>query len=102
LPTAPYELNLVLAPAARLRLSDGTTQDVRFPVQLWGPCTTGSNCMHVTASVPVKADVVGVRLWPGITVPDWNPSNDTWGNAPAAEPVQPSTAGGLMTPIGNR
>ena len=85
---------------AQLKLADGSTQDVRFPVQLWGPCTTGNDCRAVTASVPVRADVVGVRLWNGITVPDFNPANDSWGDAPA--PVVPgaSTAGGLMSPIG--
>lgn len=85
---------------AQLKLADGSTQEVRFPVQLWGPCTTGNDCRAVTASVPVRADVVGVRLWNGITVPDFNPANDSWGDAPA--PVVPgaSTAGGLMSPIG--
>ncbi|HEY0994514.1 MAG TPA: M1 family metallopeptidase [Gemmatimonadaceae bacterium] len=85
---------------AQLKLADGSTQEVRFPVQLWGPCTTGSDCRVVTASTPVRADVVGVRLWNGVTVPDFNPANDSWGDAPAAVAPGASTAGGLMTPIG--
>ncbi len=85
---------------AQLKLADGTVQEVRFPVQVWGPCTTGSDCRSITASAPVRADVVGVRLWNGLTVPDFNAANDTWGDAPAAAARQPSTADGLMTPIG--
>lgn len=75
----------------RLRLADSTTKDVRFPVQIWyqGPLAT--------VDVPVTSRVVGVRLWPDSSVPDWNPANDTWGNAPAATPLAPVTAGGLNT-----
>lgn len=87
---------------AQLKLSDGTTHDVRFPAQIWGRCTTGDDCRTVTAATPVRADVVGVRLWNGATVPDWDPSNDTWGDAPAAAAIAPATAGGLMGPIAPR
>ncbi|HEU5173328.1 MAG TPA: M1 family metallopeptidase [Gemmatimonadaceae bacterium] len=85
--------------SARLKLADGSTQDVRFPVQVWGPCTSGDDCRAVTASAPVRADVVGVRLWTGATVPDWDPSNDAWGDAPGAVAQAPSTTGGLAGPI---
>ena len=75
----------------RLRLADGSTQDVTIPVDIW------SNSERVTAEVPVKSNVVGVRLWPDGTVPDWNEANDTWGNAPAADASGLVTTGGLNT-----
>ncbi|HEX2781494.1 MAG TPA: M1 family metallopeptidase [Gemmatimonadaceae bacterium] len=77
----------------RLRLSDGGTQDVRIPVEIWG--TNASE--RVTAEVPVRANVVGVRLWPDGTVPDWSEANDAWGNAPAADALGLVTSGGLNT-----
>ena len=85
---------LVFPPAMRLRLQDGTTQDVRLPVDVW---RAGQSAITVT--VAVRSAVTGVRLWPDPTVPDWNPANDTWGNAPAADPLGPVTTGGLMTPV---
>jgi hypothetical protein len=39
----------------------------------------------------VRGPVTGVRLWPDPSVPDWNPSNDTWGNPPPANPAGPVT-----------
>jgi aminopeptidase N len=76
----------------RLKLADGTTQDARLPVQIWA---AGD---QFQASIPVRAKVVGVRLWPDPTVPDWNAGNDTWGDAPAAGTAGPVTAGGLTSP----
>jgi hypothetical protein len=49
--------------------------------------------------IAVKGQVTGVRLWPDPTVPDWNASNDTWGEAPAADPRGPVTGGGLGSPV---
>ena len=79
--------------AVRLKFADGSTQDVRLPVQIWRAGTA------YTASVPVNGSVVGARLWPGASVPDWNTSNDSWGDAPPAAGAVPATSGGLTTPI---
>jgi len=76
----------------RLRLADGSVQNVTIPVDIWG---TGGE--RVTAEVPVKSNVVGVRLWPDGTVPDFNESNDTWGTAPAKDAMPLVTTGGLNT-----
>jgi hypothetical protein len=43
--------------------------------------------------------VIGVRLWPDPNVPDWNSSNDVWGEAPAADRQAASTGGGAVPPI---
>ena len=74
----------------RLRLADGSTRDVRFPVDVWAKPSGGD---RVTVSVGVPANVVGARLWPDPTVPDWNPANDVWGQAPAADAPGPVTTG---------
>ena len=89
--------SIVFPPSVRLRLADGSTQDARFPVQLWSTCGRQS-CDRVQASVVVRSPVTGARLWPLGNVPDFDASNDTWGSAPDAD-KQPSTAGGLATPI---
>jgi hypothetical protein len=78
----------------RLAFADGTTQDVRLPVDIWA---AGD---EFDAVVTVKGQVTGARLWPSGLVPDFNAQNDTWGTPPAADPVTPATAGGLTTPIG--
>jgi len=75
----------------RLALADGSTQDVKLPVQIWN---LGS---EFAASVPVRAKVVGVRLWPDPSVPDWNAANDTWGVAPQGGSMAPVTTGGLAS-----
>jgi hypothetical protein len=71
----------------RLALSDGSTTDVKLPVEIWG---TGD---HYQALVPVKANVTGVRLWPDPSVPDWDSANDVWGKAPPADALGPVTRG---------
>jgi hypothetical protein len=76
----------------RLKLIDGTTQDVRLPVEIW------THTDRYTASVPVRTTVSGVRLWPDPNVPDWNTANDTWGSAPAGDPLGPSTAPAAALP----
>jgi aminopeptidase N len=75
--------------AIRFKLADGSTQDARLPVQIW---TAGD---RYTAAIPVRGRVVGARLWPDPSVPDWDAENDVWGDAPAADPLGPVTAGGL-------
>jgi hypothetical protein len=71
----------------RLRVAypDGTTQDFSLPVNVW------ARGNRVNAVIPVRGTVTGVRLWPDASVPDWNPSNDTWGTAPAGNPAGPVT-----------
>jgi aminopeptidase N len=69
----------------RVAYADGTTQDFSLPVNIWGQGT------RFDAVLPVRGTVTGVRLWPDPSVPDWNPSNDTWGNPPAANPAGPVT-----------
>jgi hypothetical protein len=85
--------SIVFPISIRLALKDGSTQDVTAPVDIW------SRGDQVTVSVPVRAAVVGARLWPDPFVPDWNPHNDTWGAPPpAAETAGKATSGGLNPP----
>ena len=77
----------------RLKFNDGSTQDVRLPVQVW------TRTDRYTATIPVERAVVGVRLWPDPTVPDWNSANDVWGSAPAGDPKPVSTGGGIVPAI---
>lgn len=76
---------VVLPPAVRVRYEDGTTEDFRFPVDVW------ARGASVSLSASARGKVVGARLWPDGTVPDWNPANDTWGAAPRADPPRPIT-----------
>ena len=93
--TIPLARNTSIPFPVRLRLAfaDGSTADVSLPVDVW------SRGDRYDAVLPVKGPVTGVRLWPDPTVPDWNASNDTWGEAPAADPLGPVTGGGLATPV---
>ncbi len=75
----------------RLKLSDGSTQDVKLPVDVW---YLGD---RYTATIPVHAPLAGIRLWPDGTVPDFNSSNDTWGSAPPGDKMGPVTTGGLVS-----
>lgn len=75
----------------RLKLSDGSTQDVKLPVDVW---FLGD---RYTATIPVRSSLAGVRLWPDGTVPDFNSSNDTWGNAPPEDKMGTVTTGGLVS-----
>lgn len=69
----------------RVAYADGTTQDFLLPVNIW------ARGNRVDAVIPVRGTVTGVRLWPDASVPDWNPSNDTWGTPPAGNPAGPVT-----------
>jgi len=75
----------------RLKLADGSTQDLKLPVDIW---YLGD---RYTATIPVRAPLAGVRLWPDGTVPDFNSSNDTWGNAPPEDRMGTVTTGGLVS-----
>jgi aminopeptidase N len=77
----------------RLKFSDQTTRDVRLPVEIW------ARADHYVAEIAVDRAVTGVRLWPDGSVPDWNTSNDTWGDPPAADAHAASTSGGLAPAI---
>ena len=77
----------------RLKLNDGSTQDIRLPVQIW------TRADRYLATVPVNRAVVGVRLWPDPNVPDWNSANDVWGSPPPAEKQPNSTGGGAVPAI---
>jgi hypothetical protein len=77
----------------RLKFNDGSTQDVRLPVQIW------TRTDRYMATIPVARAVVGVRLWPDPNVPDWNTGNDTWGSPPPADAKPASTAGGAAPAI---
>jgi hypothetical protein len=65
--------------------ADGTREEFSLPVNVW------ARSNRFDAVVPARARVVGVRLWPDPSVPDWNSANDTWGNPPPAKPVGPVT-----------
>lgn len=69
----------------RVAYADGTTEEFSLPVNIW------ARSNRFDAVVPARNRVVGVRLWPDPSVPDWNPANDTWGNAPPAKPLGPVT-----------
>ncbi|MGH9886595.1 MAG: M1 family metallopeptidase, partial [bacterium] len=77
----------------RLKLNDGTTRDVKLPVEIW------ARTDRYTASVAVDRPVVGVRLWPDPQVPDWNHANDVWGDAPPLDRLGAATSGGVVPPI---
>jgi hypothetical protein len=70
----------------RVKFSSGTTQDLRLPVDIWYKGKTFQAVIPET-----DAKVTGVRLWPDPSVPDWDASNNTWGDAPAADPLKPVT-----------
>ena len=77
----------------RLKLADGAVMDVTLPVEIW----TGGD--RYDATIPVNAAVTGARLWPDPSVPDWQPANDVWGDAPPANRRGPVTTGGLASPL---
>ncbi len=81
---------IVFPVTLRLALSDGSTQDVSLPVDIW------AHGDQYDAVVEVKARVTGARLWVDPFVPDWNPSNNVWGTPPpGADLAGTATAGGL-------
>jgi aminopeptidase N len=69
----------------RLKYANGATGDFSLPVNIWA---SGD---RVEAVITVPQRVVGARLWPDPSVPDWNNSNNTWGDAPAPDPPRPVT-----------
>jgi hypothetical protein len=82
--------SIVFPVTLRLGLSDGSTQDVSLPVDIW------ARGREFAATVEVRAPVTGARLWPDPFVPDWNSANDTWGTPPpGTDAASPATTGGL-------
>ena len=82
--------SIVFPVTLRLGLSDGSTQDVSLPVDIWAQGSA------FAATVEVRAPVTGARLWPDPFVPDMNSTNDTWGTPPpGGTTASPSTTGGL-------
>jgi len=69
----------------RVGYADGTTRDFSLPINIW------ARGNRFDAVLPGRGPVTGVRLWPDPSVPDWNPSNDTWGNPPPANAAGPVT-----------
>jgi hypothetical protein len=74
--------------ALRVKLADGSTREARFPVDVWARANTGD---RVEVDLVVPGRVVGVRLWPDPSVPDWNAANDVWGEPPAPAVERPVT-----------
>ena len=85
--TVPFPVTM------RLNFNDRSTQDVRLPVEIW---TRGD---RYVAKIAVQRPVIGVRLWPDGSVPDFNAANDAWGDAPSADARTTSTSGGIVPPI---
>ena len=82
--------SIVFPVTLRLGFSDGSTQDVSLPVDIWAQGSA------FAATVEVRAPVTGARLWPDPFVPDMNSTNDTWGTPPpGGTTASPSTTGGL-------
>jgi hypothetical protein len=69
----------------RVKYSNGSVRDFDLPVEIW------ANGSVFDAVLPAPVAVVGVRLWPDTSVPDWDNSNDTWGDPPPADPVRKVT-----------
>lgn len=69
----------------RVKYSNGTSRDFDLPVNIW------ANGDVFEAVIPAPFAVVGARLWPDSSVPDWESSNDTWGDPPPANPVRKVT-----------
>jgi hypothetical protein len=77
--------DIVFPVTLRLKFANGATSDYSFPENIW------AHGERYDAEIPVPAKVVGARLWPDPSVPDWNRDNDTWGDAP------PGNAEGKVT-----
>lgn len=69
----------------RVRYADGSTEDFRLSEKIWARGDA------FAATLPTRGRVIGLRLWPNPSVPDWNAANDSWGNAPAADSLAPVT-----------
>jgi hypothetical protein len=77
--------SIVVPVRLRLKYADGKTGDFSLPVNIW------ANGDRFDAQLAVPAQVIGARLWPDPLMPDWNHSNDSWGDAPPSDPLLPVT-----------
>jgi hypothetical protein len=77
--------SIVFPVRLRLKYVNGTTGDFSLPANIW------ANGDHFDAVIAVPAQVIGARLWPDPSVPDWNHSNDSWGDAPQSDSLRPVT-----------
>jgi aminopeptidase N len=77
--------SVVFPVALRVAYADGSTEDFSLPVEIWA---AGE---RFSADLPATGTVIGARLWPDPSVPDWNTANDTWGSAPSGDPPHPVT-----------
>lgn len=77
--------SIVFPVRLRLKYANGKTGDFSLPANIW------ANGDKFDAQIAVPAQVTGARLWPDPSVPDWNHDNDSWGDAPAADPPRPVT-----------
>jgi aminopeptidase N len=77
--------SIVVPVRLRLKYADGKTGDFSLPVNIW------ANGDRFDAQLAVPAQVIGARLWPDPSMPDWNHSNDSWGDAPPSDPLLPVT-----------
>jgi len=81
-----HRMTSILFPVRlRLKYANGRTGDFTLPVNIW------ANGDRFNAQLVVPARVVGARLWPDPSVPDWNEANDSWGDAPQRDPPRPVT-----------
>lgn len=69
----------------RFKYANGATGDFSLPANIW------ANGDRFDATIAVPAKVVGARLWPDQSVPDWNHDNDAWGDAPPSDALGPVT-----------
>lgn len=67
----------------RIKLVSGGVYEVTLPVEIWANSDTFVYTYVGTQSI------VGVRIFPDPTVPDWDESNNVWGDAPEANPRAP-------------
>jgi hypothetical protein len=77
--------SIVFPVRLRLKYANGTNGDFSLPENIW------ANGDKFDAQLTVPARVVGARLWPDPSVPDWHHDNDTWGDAPLSDPPRPVT-----------
>ncbi len=79
------QTDVIFPVEVRVKYEDGSVEDLAFPAEAWGRGVT----VHLSA--PARGRVVGARLWPDASVPDWNAANDVWGDAPNADARLPVT-----------
>lgn len=77
--------SIVFPVSLRLKYANGRSGDFMLPANIWAQGD------RFDAIITVPAAVVGARLWPDPSVPDWNHSNDVWGDAPAGDPSRAVT-----------